>query len=223
MIILKMGKAILGDLKRCFILQKKKSTFRVRNRHNLIKVTSANPDSLDISKITAGRYSYGTIDVTMYSGSDGEEGLDIGDFCSIALGSRFICGGEHNYQTLSTYPFGDKILHTRKCEARSKGKIVLADDVWIGSNALILSGVHVGQGAIIGAGSVVTKDVPPYAIVGGNPARVIKYRFPLNVVEQLIKFDFSKLTEKQFKLFGEQLMNTIETPVDAQRILELIN
>ena len=205
--------------KRKIGLQKKKKLFRSRNRHNLLQVTSPYPESLDVDQITAGRYSYGMIDATMYGGID--EGIQIGDFCSIALGCRFICGGEHDYTGFTTYPIETRILHSKPCEAKSKGKIILADDVWIGSNALILSGVHIGQGAIVAAGAVVVKDVPPYAIVGGNPAKVIKYRFSPEVIERLVQFDFSKLTENSIQKYRDVLTKKIATVEDAESLLHL--
>lgn len=72
----------------------------------------------------------------------------------------------------------------------------MEDDVWIATNALILSGVTIGRGAIVAAGAVVVKDVPPYAIVGGNPAKILKYRFSLEIRESLMKMDFSLLTKE---------------------------
>jgi serine acetyltransferase len=96
-----------------------------------------------------------------------------------------------------------------ECEATSKGDIIIKDDVWIGANAIILSGVTIGQGALIGAGAVVTKDVPPYAIVGGNPAKVIKYRFSEKVIKKLLEFDFSKLDQNKIKTNIEALYKNI--------------
>jgi len=80
-------------------------------------------------------------------------------------------------------------------EAISHGNIVVEDDVWFGYGATVMSGVHVGQGAIVAAGAVVSKDVPPYAIVGGVPARVIKYRFSEDVIDYLLSLDYSALTK----------------------------
>ena len=78
-------------------------------------------------------------------------------------------------------------------EAGTKGSIIVKDDVWIGTNAIICSGVTIGQGAIIAAGAVVTKDVAPYAIVGGNPAKVIKYRFDEEIRNKLLSIDIVEL------------------------------
>ena len=82
-------------------------------------------------------------------------------------------------------------------EAMSKGDITVDNDVWIGYGATIMSGVHIGQGAIVAAGAVVTKDVLPYAIVGGVPAKVIKYRFEPELIKELLKIDYSKLTKEK--------------------------
>ena len=81
-------------------------------------------------------------------------------------------------------------------EGVSKGDIHLDDDVWIGYGATILSGVHIGQGAVIAAGAVVTRDVPPYAVAGGVPAKVIEYRFNEEIISFLLTLDYSKLDSK---------------------------
>lgn len=110
--------------------------------------------------------------------------LRIGKFCSIACGARFLfTSANHTLSSLSTYPFPiffeewglDKKEITSAWD--NKGDIIIGNDVWIGYEALILSGVTIGDGAIIGARAVVTKDVPPYTIVGGVPARPLRKRF----------------------------------------------
>ena len=109
----------------------------------------------------------------------------IGDFCSIA---RDVSMQEYNHRMdrLSTYNFGKHLFGGRSVDdAVSKGPIIVGNDVWIGAKAIILSGVTIGDGAIVAAGSVVTKDVPPFSIVGGNPARVIRYRFSPEIIAQL--------------------------------------
>ena len=157
--------------------------------------------------IEAGDYTYGQINA--FCDSVFPYKLKIGRFCSIASGVKFIVSSEHDYHTLSTYPFRVMLLKTEKFEAKSKGDIIIKDDVWIGTNAIILSGVTIGQGAIIAAGAVVTKDVPPYAIAGGNPAQIIKYRFEPEIIEKLKKFDYSKLTEEKIQKLGLKLYKEI--------------
>lgn len=178
---------ILNKLKILYIKKK----FRKLNKHNKIFLKLDGLYKFDLNKIKIGKESYGTIDVKMYGNS--EEWLEIGNFCSIASNVIFLLGGNHNYKNFSTYPFKNKLLKDNVIEAETKGKIILEDDVWIGVNSLILSGVRIGQGAIIAAGSVVTKDVPPYSIVGGNPAKIIKYRFSEEIIEKLKQLDLSKL------------------------------
>ena len=120
--------------------------------------------------------------------------LIIGRFCSIACGAKFLfTSANHAMRSLSTYPFPIffeewGLDRTRVADAwDNKGDIVVGSDVWIGYEAVVLSGVTIGDGAIIGARAVVTRDVPPYAIVGGVPAKVIKYRFDQATVENLLR------------------------------------
>ena len=118
--------------------------------------------------------------------------LKIGKFCSIACGAKFLfTSANHALGSLSTYPFpiffeewGLDVKDIRQAWD-NRGDIVIGNDVWIGFEAVILSGVTVGDGAIIGTRTVVTKDVPPYTIVGGAPARPIRRRFEDAVIEKL--------------------------------------
>lgn len=118
--------------------------------------------------------------------------LKIGKFCSIACGAKFLfTSANHTLRSLSTYPFPiffeEWGLDAKNiCEAwDNKGDIVIGNDVWIGFEAVILSGVTIGDGAIIGTRAVVTKDVPPYTIVGGIPAKPIRKRFDDKTISQL--------------------------------------
>jgi acetyltransferase-like isoleucine patch superfamily enzyme len=116
--------------------------------------------------------------------------LKIGKFSSIAAGVE-IALGNHRIDTVSSYPFA--VLNkwwpsaAGMADHGSRGAVNIGSDVWIGASAFITSGVTIGHGAVIAAHAVVTKDVPPYAIVGGNPAKVIKYRFPTETIEQLLE------------------------------------
>lgn len=121
------------------------------------------------------------------------EKLIIGKFCSIACGTKFLFNcANHSLKSLSTYTFPlfyeewelEKSNITTAWD--NKGDIVIGNDVWIGYEAVIMAGVHIGDGAIIAARAVVTKDVPPYMIVGGTPAKEIRKRFDAEVIQQLL-------------------------------------
>ncbi|WP_210452934.1 Vat family streptogramin A O-acetyltransferase [Pantoea ananatis] len=117
--------------------------------------------------------------------------LIIGKFCAIATGAQFIMNGaNHKMSGISTYPFqifgnGWEKVMPGEGDLPYKGDTVIGNDVWIGYEALIMPGVHVGNGAIIASRSVVTSDVPAYTVVGGNPAKPVRARFAPEVVAQL--------------------------------------
>ena len=120
--------------------------------------------------------------------------LVIGKFCAIAEGARFIMNGaNHAMSGFSTYPFNifghgwEEGFDVSTWEREVRGDTVIGNDVWIGMDAVIMPGVSVGSGAIVGARSVVTRDVPPYAIVAGDPAKVVKKRFDAKTVARLLK------------------------------------
>ena len=120
--------------------------------------------------------------------------LIIGKFCAIAKGVEFVMSGaNHRINCATTYPFyimggdwGNALAPVTK-ELPLKGDTVVGNDVWIGQNVTILPGVHIGDGAIIGLNSVVTKDVPPYTIVAGNPAKIVRKRFDDELIDLLLK------------------------------------
>lgn len=136
--------------------------------------------------------------------------LKIGSFCSIAENVKIFLGGEHRVDWVSTYPFCRywKGFDHITGHPRTKGDVVIGNDVWIGADALILSGVTVGHGAVVGARAVVTKDIPPYAIVVGNPARVIKYRFASDQIAALLQLAWWDLPDEQIKPFIPLLLNS---------------
>lgn len=121
--------------------------------------------------------------------------LVIGKFCSLACGARFLFNSaNHTLSSLSTYPFpifwgGEWGIDKSEVATAwdNRGDIVVGSDVWIGYEAVVMAGVRIGDGAIVASRAVVTRDVPPYAIVGGVPAKVIKYRFAPATVESLLR------------------------------------
>ncbi|MGV8859686.1 MAG: CatB-related O-acetyltransferase [Pseudomonas sp.] len=114
--------------------------------------------------------------------------LKVGAYTSIADGVRILLGGEHRTDWITTYPFPAMIDEVKDIVdfAPSKGDVVIGSDCWICTNAVILSGVTVGHGAVVAAGAVVTKDVAPFSVVGGNPCKFIKWRFEEDTREILL-------------------------------------
>ena len=174
-------------------------------KHNLHNFTIAK-NCFNVSKVKVGNGTYGDIFVKHFGNSNEE--LSIGHYCSIGPECTFVLGGGHPYNTISTYPFGNKYMNFEN-ESISKGPIILDDDVWLGYGVTVLSGVHIGKGAVIAAGAVVVKDVPAYAVVGGVPADVIKYRFDDKIVRKLQKLNYSKLTPSQIKDNFEYLQKEV--------------
>lgn len=163
-----------------------KTTNRVCFLKNLVK----HPN------IIAGDFSYYDdpvdvhrfIDNVLYMFDFSEDKLILGKFCQIATGARFLTNGSnHTMDGISTYPF--KVFGESWGDAPyprvNKGDTVIGNDVWIGNGATIMQGIKIGNGAIIGTNALVTKDVEPYTIVGGNPARVIRKRFSDEQIEFL--------------------------------------
>lgn len=139
-----------------------------------------------------GEYSYGCPIVRRW---DDKTNLHIGKFCSIADNVTIMLGGNHRTDWVTTYPFNVLSEPFPQAEGitghpATKGDVWIGNDVWIGSGATILSGVHIGDGAVVGAQAVVTKDVEPYAIVTGNPARMVKKRFDDDSIKALLEIQW---------------------------------
>lgn len=135
-----------------------------------------------------------------------QDRLIIGKFCSIACGAKFIfTSANHTMASLSTYPFPlffeewDTPISEVRTSWDNKGDIVIGNDVWIGYEAVIMSGVHIGDGAIIGTRAVVTKDVEPYTIVGGLPAKPIRKRYSQDTILKLEELRWWDLPDEQIK------------------------
>lgn len=185
-----------------FKLYRKK--WRKVNGHNRTSPMNVFPPDL----VSVGKKTYGNLYVLAFNR---DSKLEIGHFCSIAPGVTFILSADHPTDKVSTFPFKVKIMG-EALEGTSKGDIIVGDDVWIGYGATIMSGVKIGQGAVIAAGAVVTKDVPPYAIVGGVPAKIIKYRFSEEQISELIKIDYSRLEDSDIVSHIDELYQEYNSP-----------
>ena len=139
-----------------------------------------------------GEYTYGRPKVIAFTK---DTRLVIGKFCSIAANVKIVLGADHRLDWVSTYPFpalGKMWPEAAgvKGHPASKGDVVIGNDVWIAEGAVILSGVKIGDGAVIGSQTVVSKDVPPYAVVSGNPARLVKMRFDEDTIKMLLQIQW---------------------------------
>ncbi len=140
--------------------------------------------------------------------------IKIGNFCSIARGTA-IQEYNHNIDCLTTYYIKFRVFSDENgIDAVSRGPVEIGNDVWIGTQSTILTGVRIGDGAVVAANSVVTKDVPAYAIVGGTPAKIIKYRFSDEVIERLLEIKWwdwgiEKIKKNKHLFYKEVTMETL--------------
>ena len=160
-------------------------------------------------RVSVGHGTYGVGERTVLFFRD-DDRVVIGKYCSVAYGVTIVASGEHNYRGVANFPFAAVLKGDVDRDTFSKGPVRVGNDVWIGANATILSGVTIGDGAVVAAGSVVTESVPPYAIVGGVPAKIIKYRFPVETIERLLQLGWWNWHPEKI----EQNMSLFYLPVD---------
>lgn len=189
--------------------------WRILNKNNFTYPMNLFP----LKIVTCGNFSYGPLEI--YTWLRDKEVLRIGNFVSISRGVKFILGGNHHMENISNYHFKTMILNGEE-ESWTKGPIVVEDDVWIGTDSLILSGVTLGKGAVIGAGSVVTKDIPPYAVAAGNPAAVVRYRFQEDVIKLLEDINYFKVDNK-FIIKNSSLFYNGATENAIKQLIDAIN
>ena len=156
-----------------------------------------------------GDHTYGNPTVRWW----GEKArLRIGPYCSIADGVTIFLGGNHRTDWVSTYPFSHIPQDPWGALAiqghpATRGDVAIGADVWIGDGAAILSGVTIGHGAVIGARAVVGRDIPPYAIVAGNPARILRHRFPPETVAALLEVAWWERSEAEIRALVPYLLS----------------
>lgn len=183
--------------------------WRKKNRHNFTRVQGLFP----MDAVSVGRETYGLLDVRHFGNP--RERLTVGNYCSIGPDCVFLLGGDHATDRLSTYPFRT-MFHLTDYEANTKGPVILEDDVWLGQGVTVLSGVRIGKGAAVAAGSMVTEDVPAYAIVGGVPAKVLRYRFSEEIIKKLMTLDMGKLDRQKILANIDSFYESVtEENVDA--------
>jgi acetyltransferase-like isoleucine patch superfamily enzyme len=139
-----------------------------------------------------GKHSYGNIDVKVWAQPNVV--VKTGAYCSFAGNIRMFIDGNHRIDKFSSYPFS-RIFPSFPHTLYAKETPIIGNDVWIGNDVVIFSGVHIGDGAVIAGQSVVTKSVPPYAVVAGNPARIVKYRFDEKSIEELLRLKWWDLPD----------------------------
>ena len=183
-----------------------------------------NGDKDNFPFFTIGRNSYiNNMNIQVNAGNENIN-IHIGNYCSIAYNVMLLVDRNHDYKSVSTSP-----LLEIKRKLNSKGEIIIGHDVWIGNNVTILSGIRIGNGAVIGAGTVVTKDVPPYAIVVGNPMKIIKYRFDETQIKKLQSIKWWNWTTDKINLnkqcfgadvedFTNEFYNDIEEDIPELKI-----
>lgn len=154
-----------------------------------------------------GKYSYMGYDCEVVN-------CEIGKFCSLA-NNVIIGGAQHPLNWVSTSPVfynqqGGSNHHLGSLEFDKTKRSYIGNDVWIGNRAIIMQGIRIGDGAVIGAGAVITKDVPPYAIVGGIPARIIRYRFDEQTIAELQQSQWWNLSDDMLRQYSQYMNNPTE-------------
>jgi len=178
--------------------------------------------TLGNSRISIGRFTYGHEHLTLRQWGEGAS-LTIGSFCSISSSVLVLLGGNHRSDWCTTFPFGhifEDLLGGSGIQGHpaTNGDVVIGNDVWIAHGVTIMSGLTIGDGAVLGLNSTVVKDVAPYEIVGGNPARLIKPRFADTVRELLLELRWWELPVEAIK----QIAQDLSAPPSVERLQGLI-
>jgi acetyltransferase-like isoleucine patch superfamily enzyme len=185
-----------------------------KKRHSNYFLTDSLKDEINKNLAIVGKWSYSTSPLKIYRWNDSK--IYIGNFCSIGPEVKIIIGGRHRIDWVSTaqinagtFNFNDNFLKAQKIKdfKNSTEDLHIENDVWIGAFSIIYSGVKLGNGSVVAAGSVVTKDVDPYTVVGGNPAKFIKKRFTTKQINFLNSSKWWELDDKKIDTLSKYLLN----------------
>ena len=185
-----------------------------KKRHSNYFLTDSLKDEINKNLASVGKWSYSTSPLKIYRWNDSK--IYIGNFCSIGPEVKIIIGGTHRIDWVSTaqinagtFNFNDNFLKAQKIKdfKNSIEDLHIENDVWIGAFSIIYSGVKLGNGSVVAAGSVVTKDVDPYTVVGGNPAKFIKKRFTTKQINFLNSSKWWELDDKKIDTLSKYLLN----------------
>ena len=172
------------------LLQKKKVFLRERK---------------ELSRYDIGEWSYGGLKVLRWRKSGN---LKIGKYCSFAANTAIMLGGDHSTRNVSTFPFGVLMGGVAEdAHAVTRGDVEIGHDVWVARDSMILSGVKIGDGAVVGAASLVTRDVPSYAVVAGNPAKIVRMRFTSEQIERLLRIQWWNWNDDLVKTHAHLLLS----------------
>jgi acetyltransferase-like isoleucine patch superfamily enzyme len=166
--------------------------------------------------VAVGRHTYGWDEDTFQIFTEGAR-IVVGAFCSIAPEVRILGGGEHVITRASTFPLNAFLFDRGKRNAPDdvdKGPTVIGNDVWIGLGATVLAGASVGDGAVLGARTVVGKLVPPYAVVVGSPARIVRYRFDSRIRDRLLALRWWEWDDDEIRARKPWFMGDVESFLD---------
>ena len=172
--------------------------------------------------IEADIYTYGHTQISIVTNAPDAK-IKFGKFCSVAIGVKAFLGGNHRSDWITTFPFGHiskEVFNVQAIEGHGQGNgdIIIGNDVWLARDCTLMSGITIGDGAVVAAYSHVTRDVPPYTMVGGNPARPIKLRFEQKIVDALMELKWWDLEIDSIK----SIIPTLCSEPNYDTIQELI-
>ena len=157
-------------------------------------------------RLQVGKHTYGKPKIISFLADDR---VVIGKFCSIGEEVTIVASGEHVINRISTFPLKSR-FGSKEVDSRRKGPVIIGNDVWIGTKSVILSNVSIGDGAVVGAASVVTRSVPPYAVVAGVPAKILRYRFTEDQIRKLLEIAWWNWEEEKILANIEHFYGDVE-------------